>query len=135
MRLSEEYFLKFKSLSVPESKQSTSIKGKLTFEDTTNYKTALTHTIRSRTFFISKSGYMGLVPTALEEGDMICVVPGCNVPLLIRKEGDHHLLVGECFVWGLMDGEAWEGKNVDSWKDKKFEEITDEDGLEFFELH
>lgn len=74
---------------------------------------------------------MGVGLKALREGDMICVFPGCQVPLLIRK-GDHHLLVGECFVWGLMDGEAWEGKEVSSWKDKKLEELTDEDGLEIF---
>jgi hypothetical protein len=58
-----------------------------------------------RRFFISQTGYMGLGPPALAQGDMICILCGCNVPVLIRKEDDHHLLVGECFVWGLMDGE------------------------------
>lgn len=39
------------------------------------------------------------------DGDMICLVAGCRLPLMIRKEVDDHVLVGECFVWGLMDGE------------------------------
>lgn len=34
-----------------------------------------------------------------------------------------------------MEGEAWEGRNVDAWKDKKFEDLTDDDDLEVFELH
>lgn len=135
MRLPEEYFSMFKSLSLPESEQGESINCKPTIDGTTYYQATIDRTISSRTFFISGSGYMGVGPKALEEGDMICVIPGCNVPLLIRKEGDHHLLVGECFVWGLMDGEALQGKNVDSWKDKKFEEIPQEDGLEIFRLH
>ncbi len=57
-----------------------------------------------RRFFISQTGYMGLGPPALAQGDMICVLFGCNIPVLIRKEDDHQILVGECFVWGLMDG-------------------------------
>lgn len=60
----------------------------------------------NRTFFITMSGYMGLGPRGLEVGDIICVVLGCHVPLLLRKCGDCYMLVGECFVWGLMDGEA-----------------------------
>ncbi|TVY88090.1 Heterokaryon incompatibility protein 6,OR allele, partial [Lachnellula willkommii] len=128
MRLTEEYFSMFKSLSLPESKKGAGSNCKPTVDETTYYQATIHRTISSRDFFISTSGYMGVGPKALEEGDMICVIPGCNVPLLIRKEGDHHLLVGECFVWGLMDGEAMEGKNVDSWRDKKFEEIPEEDG-------
>ncbi|TVY14775.1 Heterokaryon incompatibility protein 6, OR allele [Lachnellula arida] len=135
MRLTEEYFSMFKSLSLPESKKGASSNCKPTVEETTYYQATIHRTISSRAFFISTSGYMGVGPKAPEEGDMICVIPGCNVPLLIREEGDHHLLVGECFVWGLMDGEALQGKNVDSWRDKKFEEIPEEDGLEIFRLH
>ena len=78
---------------------------------------------------------MGAGPKALKEGDMICVVPGCNVPLLIRKEDVHHLLLGECFVWGIRDGEALDGKNMELWKDKKFKKIPDEHGFEIFRLH
>jgi di/tripeptidase len=51
---------------------------------------------------------MGMVRRPLREGDMICVVLGCNVPMVLRKAVDDHHLVGPCFVWGLMDGEALE---------------------------
>ena len=49
---------------------------------------------------------MGLGPLAVKTNDMICVLRGCNVPVVIREEHAHHLFVGECFVWGLMDGEV-----------------------------
>jgi hypothetical protein len=61
-----------------------------------------------RALFISSTGYMGLGPRAVKEHDMICVVPGCNISLLIRKVDSSQVLVGECFVWGLMDGEGLE---------------------------
>lgn len=66
----------------------------------------------NRTFFISGKGYMGMGPMGMNEGDIICVVLGCNVPLVLRKERNHYLLVGECFVWGLMDGEVMRDKKL-----------------------
>lgn len=49
---------------------------------------------------------MGLGPLAVKTNDMICVLKGCNVPVVIREEHGYHLFVGECFVWGLMNGET-----------------------------
>jgi len=45
---------------------------------------------------------------AAGEGDLSCVLWGCSVPLVLRKEGDHHVLVGECYssTYGITDGEA-----------------------------
>jgi hypothetical protein len=68
---------------------------------------------KKKSFFITRTGYFGLGPLALEEGDMVCVLPGCSVPLLIRKRDYYHVLVGECFVWGLMDGEAMLNRKID----------------------
>lgn len=66
-----------------------------------------------RVFFISNLGYMGLGPPAARKDDVVCLLPGCKVLLLIRKEDDNHVLVGECFVWGLMDGEAMKDRKED----------------------
>ena len=49
---------------------------------------------------------------ATREGDRICVVRGCVTPFVIRPVGEKlegqvcWELVGECYVHGLMDGEA-----------------------------
>ena len=60
---------------------------------------------KNRSFFISPKGYMGLGPLGCQIGDEICVLLGCNQPLLIRRFGDHHLVVGQCYVYGMMHGE------------------------------
>jgi Heterokaryon incompatibility protein (HET) len=72
----------------------------------------------NRTFFITRSGYMGMGPKLLNVGDAVCVVLGCNVPLVLKKNEDQNTLIGECFVWGLMDGEAMRMKRKgEDWLD------------------
>jgi hypothetical protein len=54
-------------------------------------------------------GYLGLVPDIAELGDVICVLPGCSTPLIIRPGmGGYFNLIGECYVHGLMEGEVME---------------------------
>jgi hypothetical protein len=41
------------------------------------------------------------------EGDMVCIVGGAQVPLILREENKGILkFIGECYVHGIMDGEA-----------------------------
>jgi Heterokaryon incompatibility protein (HET) len=72
------------------------------------FEKSIYDTLNGRRIFISKAGYMGIGPLTIQDGDMICVVLGYDIPLLVRKKDNYHVLVGECFVWGLMDGEALE---------------------------
>ena len=62
-----------------------------------------------RKLFFTKGGYIGLAPMAMEKGDRICVLLGCNVPLIIRPQEDHYLIVGDTYVYGIMNGEAVQG--------------------------
>lgn len=39
-------------------------------------------------------------------GDVVCVLFGNKVPFCLRPMGRRYLLVGECYVHGLMKGEA-----------------------------
>jgi len=53
----------------------------------------------------------GLVPGLARERDVICIVYGCSVPVVLREvkgKGGEQVweFVGECFVHGMMDGEA-----------------------------
>jgi hypothetical protein len=48
----------------------------------------------------------GLAPTEGKPGHKICVLHGCSVPVLLEQVDKHWTLVGECFVYGIMDGEA-----------------------------
>jgi hypothetical protein len=67
-----------------------------------------------RRLFRTEKGYMGLAPPGALKDDFICVLLGLHIPLVLRKVESHYILVGECFVLGLMDGEALQ--NVDDGK-------------------
>ncbi|KAI1153390.1 heterokaryon incompatibility protein-domain-containing protein [Nemania diffusa] len=54
----------------------------------------------------TRRGYYVLGPAVLEAGDTVCILFGCKMPFCLRPMGRHHLLVGECYVHGLMKGEA-----------------------------
>lgn len=60
---------------------------------------------RNRRLFSTQRGLLGLGPEILESGDVICIFPLLSVPLVLRPVDDHFLLVGECYVDGIMDGE------------------------------
>lgn len=64
------------------------------------------HVCTKRSFFLTKGGYMGLGPRRIKKGDVLCILLGCNVPLVLRKQDQHYILVGECYVSGIMNGEA-----------------------------
>jgi hypothetical protein len=69
----------------------------------------------NRKFLLSKSeingGHLfGLAPADTKVGDLICILYGCSVPVILREyktQGDHYFeVIGESFVYGMMDGEA-----------------------------
>ena len=59
-----------------------------------------------RIFARTERGYYVLGPAALKAGDVVCVLFGSKVPFCLRPMGSHYLLAGECYVHGLMKGEA-----------------------------
>jgi hypothetical protein len=60
---------------------------------------------KSKSFFVTNDGYIGLGPPGATTGDRICVVLGCDVPLVIRPAGSRFVVVGACYVYGMMKGE------------------------------
>lgn len=64
--------------------------------------------MHGRVLFLTKGGLMGLGPAGMVATDRICALYGCNVPLVLREDEGHWLLVGECYVHGIMDGLAME---------------------------
>jgi hypothetical protein len=52
---------------------------------------------------------LGLGPSDVMRGDIVCILFGCSVPVILReldRSRSLHQLVGECFVHERMDGEA-----------------------------
>ena len=77
-----------------------------------------------RHLFTTVSSYMGLAPGPAPrrdqlrlEPDRVCVIPGGCTPFILRPVADgpdHFRLVGECFIYGLMDGEAFDPSAKDT---------------------
>lgn len=51
---------------------------------------------------------MGLGSANMQSGDLVCILTGSPVPWLIRRDGEDYILVGECYVHGIMNGEVME---------------------------
>ncbi|KAK5171957.1 uncharacterized protein LTR77_003594 [Saxophila tyrrhenica] len=61
----------------------------------------------NRRAFRTASGYVGLGPQVMREGDLVVILIGCETPYVLRPHvnGTYRLL-GHCYVYGVMDGEA-----------------------------
>ena len=63
-----------------------------------------------RSFIKTREGYIGLAPQNAQLGDQVCVLLGCNLPMLLRSTSkSQYQVVGPCYVHGLMNGEAFLG--------------------------
>ncbi|KAK8108495.1 hypothetical protein PG984_014296 [Apiospora sp. TS-2023a] len=64
-----------------------------------------------RRLFLCRTGVVGLGPPVVEKGDQCCIIAGGQVPYVLRPFGDTgYFFVGECYINGIMDGEAVEGR-------------------------
>ena len=59
-----------------------------------------------RRLLMTKHGLIGLAPPQAIPGDVIAIFLGAPVPHILRKKDGYHTLVGECYVHGVMSGEA-----------------------------
>jgi hypothetical protein len=57
----------------------------------------------------SSNGTICLLPGASQPGDSIALIRGGKVPFVLRPHGVNWMLIGEAYVHGIMEGEAWEG--------------------------
>jgi len=57
---------------------------------------------------------MGLGPAQVDEGDLVALIYGVSAPVILREVSSspgtpsRYLLVGDCYVYGLMHGETLE---------------------------
>lgn len=70
--------------------------------------------IEDKDMFVTAQGYFGLGHEGLGEGDVVCILLGGEVPFLLRQTGQggqqaRFRFLCECYVHGVMDGEAVKG--------------------------
>ncbi|KAK1753313.1 heterokaryon incompatibility protein-domain-containing protein [Echria macrotheca] len=64
-------------------------------------------------FFIAEGKHIGTGPPECQAGDYVAVLLGCPTPVVLRKaEGvqtlARYILVGPCYLYGMMNGEAFQ---------------------------
>lgn len=72
------------------------------------FVTHLDQRTRERSFVMTDNGYMGLAPVGAQVGDEVAVLLGCPVPLVLRRREDKFQVVGDTYIYGLMEGQAFE---------------------------
>lgn len=61
-----------------------------------------------RRFVRTETGGYGMCPPDTKPNDRLVLLQGANVPIVLRPSGKNWILVGECFVYGVMYGERWD---------------------------
>ncbi|KAI4122814.1 MAG: hypothetical protein LQ338_005594, partial [Usnochroma carphineum] len=56
----------------------------------------------------TKMGYLGLVPPEADVGDKVFILEGGKTPYVLRQKDEYWQLVGECYLHGIMYGEAYD---------------------------
>jgi len=68
---------------------------------------AINRTTYGRRIFWTSQGYLGIGPASMMDHDIICVFYGGQLLYVLREAGAGlYECIGECYVHGLMDGEA-----------------------------
>jgi hypothetical protein len=63
---------------------------------------------KERSFMMVDNGYMGLAPVGTEVGDEVILLLGCPVPLVLRRQVDKFQVIGDAYIYGLMEGQVFE---------------------------
>jgi hypothetical protein len=123
-------FIKFEMLemSLPVERLSTETPPRIIHGLSDNHPDLQTHALiesslekwsSKRRFCTTIKGRLACVPVSAQTGDLICILHGGEVPYVLRPHGGgHYIVVGECYVDGVMHDEAFSGE---SYSAKRFE--------------
>ena len=74
--------------------------------DPDQYASAMREMCAIRRFFVTRDGRLGIGPSGLRSGDVVTILFGSGVPMILRKRAGRWLLVGDCYIHGLIEGQA-----------------------------
>ncbi len=69
------------------------------------YKRNLDDYCHRRRLFRTAHGRFGLGPSAMQQGDICCIIFGTHLPFVIRRSDRYFKFIGECYIQGVMRGE------------------------------
>lgn len=95
--------------------------------ETIHFQIAASVAGQGRNYAITNTGYLGLVPYTARPGDHLVLMPGGRVPYIIRRVREskkrrhwekrnatrQYEFVGDCYIHGIMHGEAWDESKLE----------------------
>lgn len=60
-------------------------------------------TFRLKQLAVSERGYFCLVPSIVKVHDVVAIVKGYDMPVVLRPVGGDYVLLGDCYVHGMME--------------------------------
>ena len=94
-------------LNVPEIRRNTETPSTMA-----DFLDRVQRVVWNRRFMVTetrKGEHFGFGPPKCDKGDLVCILFGCSVPVVLRQspeDDDKYTFMGECYVHGMMDGEA-----------------------------
>ena len=62
----------------------------------------------------------GMCPDTAAEGDLVCVLLGCKVPVVLRPQHEHFSIIGDAYVHDWMHGEAFQSSDSGNLEIREF---------------
>lgn len=60
----------------------------------------------NRRVFSTSGGRLGVSPSMLKKSDIVAILHGGNTPFILRRVESGYRVLGQCYVYGIMRGEA-----------------------------
>lgn len=82
--------------------------------------------VAGRRFAVTRQGRLAWCPMKSLPGDSIAILNGATVPFVLRRDGEggRYSVVGDAFVQGVMDGEAFDGECASPGTSDEFIELA-----------
>lgn len=82
-------------------------------KDAMYYGTTVAKWSSGRAFCATAKNYLGWVAKGVRPGDIVCILKGAEVPVVMRKEDENWTIHGDCYIHGIMGGEAVSDAGLD----------------------
>ncbi len=69
------------------------------------YEAAMQEVQKGRRICATAAGYFGIATCDTEKEDLVAVFEGFSMPFVLRRKGQEFMLIGECYIHGIMDVE------------------------------
>ncbi|KAF4627244.1 hypothetical protein G7Y89_g10911 [Cudoniella acicularis] len=93
------------------------------FNDNTlsHWGNTLSQKFFKRRLFITESGDIGLAGEEVAEGDILCVIFGCSIPVILRAVDDHFIFASDASVIDYMFGKGIDELEMGEREEEVFE--------------